>query len=323
MSLTLAIASPTIAKGLQVCDDDPRVARYINEGTERLLSMGRWAGCDARYNICINSGILTLPMELRTCLSASRINSPLKVRNQWFEFIGSGPGPQGACNGSGYNLHDRGDGHVTLADIRTTSTLRIYADVVESPTATITIMGYDENNNPVRTQPNGIWQDGETITINPTSPATFQTSAFSWNGITQIVKPLTNGTIRLYAVDTDEHQTLLGLYGPNIKTPTFRRYELAGWGEAKFCDILFTICKRRFIPVSEPNDQLIIQNLAALKDMTKSIQMSEADNVDACTFYENKALTLLDNDLREHLGDTGGVADIQIPGFMGHSCAML
>lgn len=313
MSLTLAEARVIVAKGLQTCGDDPRVDRYVNEGTERLLANGKWKGTLARYNIQTCGGVLTLPYELETCIRAARCGMPMRVRNQWFEFIESGPGPQGARNASSFNLHDRGDDYVTITDITRPSTLRIYADLLEADSASITIMGYDANWNPIRTQVEGAWQDGETILIKPTSPATFQTSAHQWTSITQIVKSKTNGTIRLYSVDEAGNQTLLGLYGPNTTNPTFRRYELAELRSSSLTT-LFTICKRRYIKVSEPNDVLIIQSEAALKDIAKAISLSEAGDETGSEALEAKAVKHLNGLLEEHMGDAG-VMDVQVRPF--------
>ena len=327
MNLTLAEASEVIAIAVGLCDGDPRVTRYINRATERLLYTGKWKGTVVRYNIHHCGGILTLPQELETCLKASRLEHQIKVRNQWFEFVGSGPGPADFDWGGGFNLHDRGDGYFTMADIECGPvTLRIYCDVLEDAASTITIMGYDENQNPVRTEINGKWQDGETITLNPASPATFQTSAFHWTSIAQIVKSTTNGNVRLYSVDAHGNQSLLGVYGPNIKLPKFRRYYLPNWsrfGLEPF-DLLFTLCKRRYMPVSEPNDLLIIQNLAALEDACKAIKLGDAEDEDGKNGLLESAVALLNGELNEHEGVPAAAMDVQIvPGFHSNVHAIL
>lgn len=318
MNLTLAVARPGIAKLLKLCADDPRVDEYINRGIRRLLKMGRWEGTYARYNVAIWGGLLTLPIELRTCLAASRPEGAVRVRNEWFDFIGAGMGAHQKGARSAFNLHDMGDGFATVADIENgPATLRIYTDAVETASSSITLMGYDDNNNPVRTQPNGIWQDGETITFAPVGGSSFFTSAFQWRSVVQAVKTRTNGNVRLYYVDAHGNQALLGIYGPNTKNPKFRRYELPGFGALGFRhhDVLYTICKRRFIPAVEDNDILIIQDEDALEDMVNAIVSLENDDLTSAGAYEQHAEQVLNDDLREHLGDVGGVMDVQIKEF--------
>lgn len=190
---------------------DPRVAERINEASHRLFSLTNFVGKRVRYIFNASQATITLPHHLETVLGVSVNGSTqYQMRNEWFEYLEGGPG---ALNPASFNIHgmvDRGDGYPTFADLCGPGYLKVYADLPEAVSTSLIIQGIDENGNEVMTQDiNGNWISGETIAINNATPAV-STNQFA--EITAIIKPVTNGYVRIY------QQTAAFVPGPPVLT---------------------------------------------------------------------------------------------------------
>lgn len=331
----ITVAQSTLLRLPQVmgiCADDSRYLPWLNAAVQQCLFLGKWVGTYASYRVCVTDGCLTWPRQIETIEAIALCDRPIFIRNQWFEFLEQGVGIQGggSCNqvngdpvswnggcygNAGQQLLDRGTA-CAFNDIRGTGKkIRVYADVSEDPLSQILLMGYDENGNWIMTQTNGVWHDGEYVNISttPTLSTKFYTS------LTRVIKPVTNGFVRLYEYNTaDTTQRALAVYEPTEETPNYRRSlvnALCRSGCSNPITDANSTCKQStitvmaklaFIPVAVDTDFLIIGNVPALKAMVKSVMFFERDNpgdIQKGEAFKQIAKTFLQEELDSYMGD--------------------
>jgi len=312
MRSTLGDAKPICGPVFTFCQTDPRLTAKINEAQQRLLYMGKWVGTYQHYRFCAPSGCVTLPRSLETIETAAICNWPVRIRNEWFEFISDGFGLRdGNCVSS---FLDHGEGWVAFEDvIGTGKKLRVYSDAVEAVGAKILLQFYNENALYVRTLDGVNLIDGENVAI---SNAQVDSVNFCMpGGLVAVQKPITNGTVFLYEYDTvNATQRLLAMYEPDETRPNYRRYVIpfaAQTGSACESQVVDVIAKRRFIPAINDQDWLIIGNTSALKMACTAIRKEENNLIQESVVYWAMAKQILDDELNQFLGD-GAQPVIQI-----------
>lgn len=286
---------------------DPRVADVVNEGVERLLEMGKWVGTYGRFRICVNAACLTWPRELETIEAWAACSVPGIVRNQWYEFLGNGPGILDEC-GCSTDLVDQGE-HCAFDDVRGTGKqLAVYSDVTEATGARIILEFFNNSNQFVRTQFGGDWINGESIALPAAGAYAYTVNECRAGGLVRVIKPKTNGYIRLY-----EYNTLttalkpLGYYAPDEEIPVYRRSlvpglsaESGGDCELSTVDVM---AKLRFIPVELDNDMLLISSKPAIKLACKALMHEDANQYNEAAIAWGAAKRTLDEQLKHHMGD--------------------
>lgn len=333
MKVTLAnMRDPQWCRAAFLMNVDPASARYtsyVNAACRKIFFSGKnFFDLTQRFVMCVSNGCLTLPRQV-ACIEAMWVcNQPITLRNQWLEYLDSGPWlqtPEGRrctesngasigcfgrfwCNfGNGY---DRGTA-CTFADIRgLNKKIRVYADVAESDDAQILLQGYDENNIWIRTEVGGEWIDGEYVDIS-TTPAN-STKFFS--NLTAAIKPVTNGNVRLYEYNNDTtDQRAIAVYEPTEINPSYRRMLVPGLDNARCCDCdedddecepvqVTAIARLEYVPVSHDNDWVIPGNPDAVGEMMQSVRAGEMHNNEEMIFHEGKCMSMLSTQLRHYLG---------------------
>ncbi len=297
-----------IPNALGLCSDDPRVVEFSNEAMERLMTMGKWVGTYQRALFCVNNGCLTFPRQVETIEAIALCNTPVTIRNEWFEFLANGTGLQSA-DSCGVQLFDRGNA-CTFNDIAgQNKKIRVYADVSEEADSQILLQGYDENGIWIRTQVGDEWVDGEYVAIS-TSP-TNSTKLFT--SLTGVQKPITNGNVRLYEFNVDDStQRAIAIYEPDEEVPSYRRSLLTGmtnWGGCcgnnDDCDSkpVTAMAKLRFVPVRVDTDYLPIGNIGAVKMGVMAVRKEENNLWSEAEQYWASAVRILNEELKSHLGD--------------------
>lgn len=319
MKLSLSDARSTIGRVIGDCSTSSRVVDYINEATRRLLHEGKWVGTYGKFRICTtgneSDSIITWPRWLETIETFSVCNHPGTIRNEWYEYLGSGPGPLDSERNIGNQLVDRGEA-ATTSDIVASGNqkkIRVVSDVAESGSATIRIFGEDWDGN--RIYSSGIL--GESIAVN--TIGTLSTNTFS--KITGVQKLASNGVVRLYEYDTgDASVRQMAYYEPDETTPWYRRSIIPGLqdGTCEECSDttqqqVEVMGKLRFIPVANNSDYILIGNLPALKLAVMAIRKEEADLIVEANAYMYGgpingvnvigAVPLLQKELSHWLGD--------------------
>jgi hypothetical protein len=324
MKLTLADCRSTIARVLNTTTTDQRVIDYLNEATQRLLAKGKWVGTYVRYRICVNNKCITWPRQIETIEAIAISGNPAPIKNSWFEFYPQGPGVISAsCDSSecstsyGYpGLADRMNA-CTFDDIIPSGNpkqVRVQADLTEIGTDRILIQGYDENGQWIRTLDGTEWVDGEYILID----TAHADSTRYYSAVTGIQKPVTNGPVRLWELDSVTGDLrALGVYESDETRPDYRRSLVTGLPccTSSACDktSVEVMAKLRFIPVATDTDWVMIGNLPALKLEVMAILKEERNLMDEAIVYSAKAVELLREELKHWMGD-GAVLTLKVVG---------
>jgi hypothetical protein len=166
--------------------------------------------------------------------------------------------------------------------------IRQYANplTAETPDIYSTIQGLDPAGLIVRSEvplSNGSgteWINGERLGITSGSGFTETTQAFS--EITSYTKPRTNGYVRITAWN-GVTEIELSNYAPNETTPSYRRYfspylQSVRNSTNNCCKVVLARARRRFVPITQDSDVLVISNIIALKSMIKAAWKRDADN---------------------------------------------
>jgi hypothetical protein len=164
---------------------------------------------------------------------------------------------------------------------------------------------------------NWIYPTGLTMTELP------RTTVNAFRSIDAINKTATKGWVRVYAVDpTTGAEYCIAILAPDETLPQYRRYAIPGLERQEGVSVT-VLAKRKFIPVVTDDDDLIVTNLGALKMMAIAIEKEENNNLDEAMKYEQKAVELLREELKEVEGANIGRPQIQMEAFaMGEVPAM-
>ena len=200
MRTTLSnVRASRIPEALNVSPDDARLVQYVNEATERLLHRGLWWGSYGRYAITATSQLLTLPAELDTieAVAVSQIQMP--VRDVFYEFLSNGWPTRDDTQPCGSGIEEviyRGN-FPTFVDLTADSVVTLICDLASDATKIVTVMGYDENDNWVRSLVDGEYVNGEQVAL-AAGAGTASTTTFSRITDIQVAEDL-DGPWWLYA----------------------------------------------------------------------------------------------------------------------------
>lgn len=302
-----SLRDTSLPHALNLCSTDLRLARYVNESQKILLAEGTWWGTYARYKCEAIEGLLVWPRQIAAILAASVCDSPMKTRDMFHEFVELG---MGLLSDETYitELIDRGTSPLFSAITGTTKLVKVYCDLAADVGTSVLLLGYDENQNWVRTQQGGVWLDGEIVLAS--LAGTLSTKIFSV--ITAVQKAETSGPIRLYEYDpATATQRAIARYDYDETNPSYRVSYIPSLDTDASVDEPVTVeivAKLDFIPAKRDTDYLLIGNEAALKAMCSAIITAENEPL-----QENKHKTLasgialakmfLDAEARHYLGN--------------------
>jgi hypothetical protein len=142
-----------------------------------------------------------------------------------------------------------------------------------------------------------------------------RTTVNAFRSIDAINKSPTKGWVRVYAVDpTTGAEFCIAILAPDETLPQYRRYAIPGHEREEGVAVT-VLAKRKFIPVVTDDDDLIVTNLGALKMMAIAIEKEENNNLDEALKYEEKAVELLREELKEVEGANIGRPQVQMEAF--------
>ncbi len=314
------------ATGMSV--SDPRVLERTNLAVQELLDTGDYPNVVDRwlFRADQHTGLVALPYMLDRLMQCTVDAVPDMIVSPWFEFVQYGPGTQDDFDSRGnlrrnwtMDIFDRGEMPVVTpipdaVDVPTGPwVLRVYATVDEASGAQMNIRGLDTAGLIIRSQPDGTagdWITGIDVDIDNGVPYVETTQEFS--KITAIKKPETNGYVRLTAWNgTDEVE--LSNYAYQETEPSYRHYyipRIHNQGvDGVRQKILLARCRKRFVPITEDDDQMIIGNINALKSMMVALWKRDAGDYEAYSIQKQTAIDIL---RKEAMGYTG---KSRIPSF--------
>lgn len=336
MKLTLAdIRQSDLPNTVGLCAGDlPQIAAIVNRATQRLLHAGGengfW-GCWQRvaFVVSIASPSITLPRSLARAVNMDVCKTPIRIQNEWYEFLPGGIGlqvPSTAADWCGtLEGYDRGT-VPTMTDLTATNQrLRIYASDPRDVTggAKLLITGLDANGLQIYSTLGADNVNGFTLTCaNP-----FATTAFIVTAVQSIQKDITFGDITLKQVDaTTGAEVTLARFGPTETNPAYRRYLITKLPGSCCCATqggivtVTALCKLQFVPVYLDTDQLLIGNIEALIEECQAIRYAKMDSPNGLALaaqHHRAAIKLLQNEQRHEEGEQQIAAHIDI--FPNHS----
>jgi hypothetical protein len=267
---------------------DGRLVDLVNAAVEELMDEGDWPGVVDRWKVRWDkkSGEVVLPSFLDRILGVTVDDRPLEMRSPWFEFVQYGPGNLRDDEVDEYGnarpgrrqwsdvVVDRGVSATPQDLPEDGGPWQIQSVAVADETngggvsvPSITINGLDGNGREVRTYAGGVmgvWTTGAKFPMNGISTQSF-------SKITEIVKPVTNGSIILTATNGVVSGIAVGELGWNETTPQYRRYYIpALWSDTQGVKdrVLIARCRRKFVAIiGDDNEVPIISDVTALQEM--------------------------------------------------------
>lgn len=282
-----------------------------------------------RYHVRLDqrSGRLSLPYTLDRLIELTLDGVPLTIVSPWYEFVAYGPGIQddyddrGRCRYNWFGIGvvtDRGEEPVrTIIPDEEDSldgpwVLRVYASVnedVDGVPPVINLQGLDTDGLIIRTLSDGTadtYYNGVDVPIDFGVPYTQTTQEFS--KITGVVKPETRGYVKLTAWNGTV-EVELSNYAFNETAPSYRHYYVPrlrnrNFGSNGCCHdrVVLARCHKRFVPVKEDNDLLIISNINALKCMFIAQWKRDSGDYDAYLIQKQQAVDILKKEALGYLG---------------------
>ncbi len=313
---------------------DVRIRDQLNLAQEEIISEGEFPGVVDRWKIVSDgSGVLVLPSHLDRLMQITLGGAPAEIKSPWFSFVAYGPGIQDDARFEGCDLAWgdvnfwrgwAGPGNILevgekpvkrdLPDILDSTLvgpwfLRVYADpsTNETPGIFLLAQGTDAMGNVIRTTINNgsgaEYINGERIAIS--SGSAFAESLQQYAGIDTITKPVTNGPVRLTAWNGSV-EIELSNYQFDETTPSYHHY-FSPWlrrvqDRNPCCRTVIARCRRRFVPVREDSDKLIISNLPALRQMVRAIWKRDASAIDEYAALKTTAVDLLNKEAMAYRG---------------------
>lgn len=302
-------------------ENRPALASYVNEAQTRLVQAAGeagWWGSWARMAFTVNRDdpYITVPREVARLIDIDVCRTPVRIQNQFYEFLQFGVGEQrpdcnNRANGScGVQAYDRGE-FPTFKDITPGSMVRVYWTNPADNTKRIFFGGTDSTGLPIYSIDSGHQVDGFFLNLDAVQP--FVEYMVPIGTLTAISKDITYGPVQVFEVSlTTGDQTLIAVLAPNETNASYRRYYLHGLPR-RCCECsvategaqVSALAKLEIVPVAVDTDYLLIGNIPALKEECLSIRYSEMDTDQAMKmseFKHKKAIRLLNQELIHYLG---------------------
>ena len=265
--------------------NEPKLLRQISEAVLLLTDKGEIDPLVGYVDICVSDKCITLPREVETVLAVNIGGRPALGHDELFSFHLNGPGDFDiSCNFDWFNTGS----FPTYRDLSCPSKLIAFLDKEEDEGATLRVFGFDDQNRPLRTQVNGVWEDGLLV---PTIfgyalPASTDPKV---SRITDIVKSRTAGNIRLSSIDSSTSSgTLLGVFEPDELHPRYRRIRISqGSDWARVC------YRKRSADVFSQSDRILIHKRLALILAMHAVKKYREQDLGLAMQFEAQATRLL------------------------------
>ncbi len=219
--------------------------------------------------------IVTLPRQFQA-IQAGTIRPanllfggfPMRIHNGWYQATGFHRWLYSICRTGGFTLLN--GGFCVFSEWTTPTLLRFTFETSET-LGKILIRGTNDGD-PVYTSTSHGWINGEEVTVSGTTTVT-TTNLFDASNL-YVVKPVTKGRVTMSTWDGTT-ATPVAIYEPNETVPKWTRYHVPNVtirSEAQF----LAICKVRFTPIADDNDEVIPGNIGALRRGFEALKLADA-----------------------------------------------
>lgn len=319
--------------------DIPTITAFVNRAQDQLIMAGGesgwWGGWQkVVFNVCRQNPYITLPREFARAINLDVCRTPIRIQNEFYEFLEAGPGLQdfyhhnqktnwkcanwcGALSG-----YERGvwPSMVDLSPVNQKLVV-VATDPRDIQSSRRILVGpcQDQNGNAIYSQDGLNPVNGFYMTLaSPMTVSPMIVSSFSG-----IQKDITYGDVLLYQQDvTTGAQVLLSRYAPDEITPAYRRYYInrlpCGCAENPTAQSpcitpvptirhvqVTAMVRLEHIPVSKDTDFMVIGNIPALIEEVKAIKYADQEAEKSPVFEQKShanAIRLLNEELTKYLG---------------------
>lgn len=305
-------------QAVQMCANDiPQLTRRANRCQEILINCGGetgWVGGWAKvvFNVSRTNPFITLPREFARAINLDVCNRPIRVQNEFYEFLDAGIGlrPGTRCTPWCGLLQGYERGHFpTMVDLVGNQFVRAYITDVRDVGKRILVDALDQNGNRIYSTDVLNQVSGFYLTLDQP----FVTSTFEISSIRSIQKDITFGDVLLNAVDAiTGAETLLSRYAPDEVNPSYPRYYIDAPPNS-CCESttpgivqVSALAKYDYIPVARDTDFMLINSIPALIEEAKAIRFADMDVVESINFESKnhrRAIKLLQDQMRNYLGE--------------------
>jgi len=289
---------------LQGFDSAAELRNNINRVLERFFAEGKFVGTIQQatitaYEDANDNKFITLPRHLETCLRGGKAGyKTTAVQSEWYQYLPQGRGIRKSDQAYYGPLQDIGEGFVTFRDIETASTLTLSSSETECAGSYIWIRGKDNNGDKIFSTVDGERVEGIRLDLGGGTQTTSQT----FKEIYSVEKTPTTGTITLSATTGS---VTLAKYEAGERAISYRRYIVD-----KAWDAVQGIFKRRHVWAISDNDPLYPDSLEAIKLGLMAINAEEKADVERGQYYMDRAILLLNAELKEYNAGQEGVMQV-------------
>ena len=288
--------------------DNGKLLEILNEAQQRLVFAGGetgWWGSWARTVFSVAGATdpyITLPRNIARLINLAVCKHPVRIQNEFYEFLEAGVGLQPGCECSGMETYDRGM-FPTFSDIvPPNKRLRFYITDAADSGRRVLVQGTDQNGTTIYSldgidQVTGIYLSF----IQP-----FVDTPFNITTLTGLQKDFTVGQVKVFEVDTITGVSRLILtMEPSEEVAGYRSYFVGGLTGSNVTTQVTAMAKLALIPVAVDSDYLCVQNIAALKEECMAVRMGEMDDTTSAgqsALHHRNAIRLLQGELVHFLG---------------------
>lgn len=274
-------------EGLGVCDP-ATIFRRLSDAVRLISNQGILDPSLGEMDLCVCDGCVTLPCDVETVLAVNSAGAPTLMRDQWYQYHLNGTGSQGYTP---FRYTDILGQVSTFRDPSTPVALVAEIESAADSNKKLRVFGWDVNGKRIYTVgSNGTLEDGFLVPTvfgfsqpNPVAPLVAR--------IDMIQKDLTNGFVRLLAVNEDgTPHTLIGYYRPEETVPRYTRIhtQAKNWLRIKY--------KKRDFEVRSTRDWINIDNREVIILAVKAVSARRKDQIEKAQSLELEAIRILNNE---------------------------
>jgi hypothetical protein len=268
-----------------LCASEPKVALFVHEVLQYLL-YNQAFGNQRKFCFVAEKGCIVIPYELEVPMKVRVDGAAGTVWNRWYEFYHDND--LADCILAARALIEEPNTVPTVYDVPLGAwRIGVIGTCKEAETAQIIIKGLDLTGKPVYAGHRGETTSGELLSIK-NNELTY--SVISFSQVTEVVKTITRGYVKLYAVNPQtKEKVFLSEYAPSEETPQYRKFKIV------------SPCEHRYAKVS-------ILGRIRLKENYADSDLIPFDNIHALTLAAQKV-------------NAEATGDVQIAQYKGQAVA--